>query len=166
MAFSVGFGPFRWYSRSRYTPSDPLEPEEIAVLLIGAVGTLGAWGAVEGLSGSWGVTGRVFGVVFVLATLASFTNWAAATVMLSSWTYWGLAQLGYFGLIIVVVDLAGQPELSGSVDAFVGALLTWGLSIAAMLAIVLAPPFLIWRTLRWLERNVRSDDTGHAPDQP
>lgn len=165
MPFSVGIGPFRWYSRGSRYGAEPLTFKDAVIFGVIGLGVFGAWGAVEGLAGSWGITGRVFGVLFLIGTVVSFVDRTATIVFLSSWVYLGLVRLGAIDVLLGFFEWLGDPVLrGGSADEFVLSLLRLALGLAVPFGMLFGPPLVIDGLLqvwdRWRRQEPGAEGSG------
>jgi len=142
-----GIGPLRAYVRlgGRPRPRSQEADAEASLLFGGiAIVAFGAWAAVEGLQGRWGNVGRGFGVLFVIATLVALVNRVAATALLTSWAYWGLAQLGYFEAMAGwLLWPQSNFEFGLSADQSFMWLLTAVLGLTGLVLMVALPPLVV-----------------------
>jgi hypothetical protein len=131
----------------------------LAIVLVAG----GAWAAVEGLGGRWGVTGFIFGIVFILATLvAIFLNEYAATGFVTSWLYLALAKLNYFN-ILLWPDSWMDTEFD-SLDEFMIYLLVLVGYLTTVAVVVLLPPAVVYANVRRLHRMVLAEPHESAQD--
>lgn len=152
MVFGIagGIGPFRVFIPigGRYRTSD--DPT-ITYILIGiALVAGGAWGTVEGLQGRWGVTGRVFGIIFIIGTVLSLASRSAGTGFLTSWLYLVLARVGYFELTLWPGNLFDRYSDWQSLDELVLFALSGVLYLANLALVLLGPPLVVFVLLTWL----------------
>ena len=169
MGFSIGgsFGPFRASVRlggGRVpTQSDP----ETTVLMLGvALLSAGGWGAEQGLRGNWGASGRVFGWLFIIATILSLTNRYVATFFLTSWLYRLLAVLGYFDWMTSFIPDAAALANWESVDEFTIFVLQSVLGLALLGLMVALPPALVFLCCSRIAQYISNplDGVAHERD--
>lgn len=147
MGFSIGgsIGPLRASVRlgggRGTTQNDPA----FTALLIGvALLSAGGWGAEQGLRGNWGVTGRVFGWLFIIATVVSLVNRYAATFFLTSWLYRLLAVVGYFDWGLSFVPDADSPGGWETADEFFSELFQALFGFAVIGLTIAVPPLVVF----------------------
>lgn len=162
-----GIGPLRASVRLGGPRRRSPEVDSEASMIFGGVALVafGAWAAVEGLQGRWGNVGRGFGVIFILVTLAALANRVAATALLTSWIYWGLAKLGYFEWMILA-SLRPQEnfEFGLSVDQSFMWLLTAVLGLAGVAATVALPPLVVGLVVHSVAGALAASSQGaHVP---
>lgn len=164
MGFSIGggIGPFRASyrlgGRGGSSGSSEYDPLFFALFLAVALIAGGAWAAVEGLRGRWGVTGIVFGVVFILATIVGIVlNEYTATGFVTSWLYLVLAKLNYFN-VLDWPDSWLNSEFE-SLDEFMLYLLVGIGYLATVTVVVLLPPAVVYANMRRLHRTLLAESS-------
>jgi hypothetical protein len=162
MGFSIGggIGPFRASyrlgGRGGSSGSSESDPIFIALFLAIALVAGGAWAAVEGLGGRWGVTGFIFGIAFILATVIGILiNEYTATGFVTSWLYLVLAKLNYFD-VLLWPDSWLNTEFE-TLDEFMLFLLVGLAYLTTLAVVVVLPPAVVYATMRRLHRTILAE---------
>ncbi len=158
MGFSIGggIGPFRAsYRLGGRGSSGSSEDDLLWTALFASIALVagGAWAAVEGLQGRWGVTGIVFGVIFIVATLVGIViNEYVATGFVTSWLYLILAKLNYFNIL-----LWPDSWLNSDFDTLDEFMVFFFVGVGYLIAVavvVALPPAVVYANMRRLHRSV------------